>query len=71
MLKHFRYDHLSQMLTRILVDKPANIENELEDLSRVMKAERLFSSTELLKTPRERTATDILASAQMELLKVT
>ena len=59
------------MITRILVDKPDNVMKELEDLSRTLKAERLSTSTELLKIPREKTPTETIASAHVELLQVS
>ena len=66
----YRYDHLSQLLTTVLVDKPENIASHFEELSKFLKYDRLITSTDLLRNPKEKSATERLAAAQLKLLQV-
>ena len=44
----YRYDHLSSCLKKLLLEKPKNSADYIEDISRQIKKEKLTSKTDSL-----------------------
>lgn len=66
-----RYNHLSTLLTKILVEKSDDALNKLEDESKDFKREKFTYKEPFIKDNPGRTPSEVLAHAQWQMMKVT
>lgn len=66
-----RYNHLSTLLTKILVEKSDDALNKLEDESKDFKREKFTYKEPFIKENPGRTPSEVLAHAQWQMMKVT
>lgn len=67
---YFRYDHLTEVLNKILVERPENIVDFFEDYSRKVKESRFKAMTDHLEDIYVEPGRYALANKIMPLLKV-
>lgn len=66
----YRYDHLAKVITKILDERPCNVVDILEDLSRESKQTKYQSRVDTVLDKRDKTTEVALAEVQQKLFAV-
>lgn len=64
-----RYDHLSRVLTKVLIERPENVVDVLEDISKKVKQEKFVSKVDTIRDEFEPSTEFQLAEIQKPLFE--
>ena len=67
----FRYDHLSRVLTKVLDERPENVVDVFEDLSKKEKKEKFTSNVDTVLNKIDKSTEVALAEIQVKLYSVS
>lgn len=67
----YRYDHLSKVLTRVLDDRPPDVVDIIEDLSKETKREEFISGVSTIQEKLDRSTEVALCQIQEKLFLVS
>lgn len=67
----FRYDHLSNCLTKILDERPENVYDVFEDISKDAKRSRFTSNVDTVQDKIDQSTEVALAQVQKKLFSVS